>query len=157
MSLPRDWSILFIFSKNNFIVLFFCFFCLLTCLLYGLCNAEGCLQFGRSRFISWVGKIHWRRDRLPTPVFLDFPCGSGRKESTCNSGDLDSIPGLGWSPGEENGYPLQYSGLENSMESQRVRHNWVTFTFMVSILFISSLISIIIITSFCYFWSFFFF
>ena len=49
-------------------------------------------------------------------VFLGFSCGSGGKESTCNSGDLVSIPGLGRSPGEEKGYPLQYSGLENSMD-----------------------------------------
>jgi len=38
------------------------------------------------------------------------------KESTCNAGDLSSIPGLGRSPGEENRYPLQYSGLENSTD-----------------------------------------
>ena len=44
----------------------------------------------------------------------DFPCGSAGKESTCNAGDLGSIPGL--SPGEGKGYPLQYSGLKNSME-----------------------------------------
>ena len=63
---------------------------------------------------SWVGKIHWRRNRLPTPGFLGFPGGSAGKESTCNVGDLGSIPGLGRSPGEGKGYPLQYSGLENS-------------------------------------------
>ena len=45
---------------------------------------------------------------------LGFPCGSAGKESACNGGDLDSTPGLGRSPGEEKGYPLQYSGLENS-------------------------------------------
>ena len=50
-------------------------------------------------------------------VFPNFPCGSAGKESTCNTGDLGSIPGLGWSPGEGKGYPLQYSGLENSMDS----------------------------------------
>ena len=65
---------------------------------------------------SWVRKIRWRRDRLPTPVFLSFPCGSAGKESACNAGDLGSIPGLGRSPGEGKGYPLQYSGLENSMD-----------------------------------------
>jgi len=59
---------------------------------------------------------------------LYFPCGSAGKESTCNAGDLGSIPGLGRSPGEGKGYPLQYSGLENSMDldsmgSQRVGHN----------------------------------
>ena len=45
-----------------------------------------------------------------------FPCGSAGKESACNAGDLGSISGLGRSPGEEKGYPLQYSGLENSMD-----------------------------------------
>ena len=44
---------------------------------------------------NWVDKIPWRRDRLPTPVFLGFPCGSAGKESACNAGDLGSIPGLG--------------------------------------------------------------
>ena len=71
-----------------------------------------------------------------------FPCGSPGKESTCSAGDLGLIPGLGKSPGEGKGYPLQYSGLENSMDcigsiyevfsssmgSQRVRHNWATYT-----------------------------
>ena len=44
---------------------------------------------------------------------MGFPCGSAGKESVCNGGDLGSIPGLGKSPGEGKGYPLQYSGLEN--------------------------------------------
>ena len=61
-------------------------------------------------------KILWRRDRPPTPVFLGFPCGLTGKESACNVEVLGSIPGLRRSPGEGNGYPLQYSGLENSME-----------------------------------------
>ena len=47
---------------------------------------------------------------------LGFPGGSDRKESTCNTGDVGSIPGLGRSAGEGNSYPLQYSGLENSMD-----------------------------------------
>ena len=67
-------------------------------------------------FNSCVRKIRWRRDRLPTPVFLGFPCGSAGKQSACNAGDLGLIPGLGRSPGEGNSYPLQYSGLENSMD-----------------------------------------
>jgi len=66
-------------------------------------------------FDSWVREIHWRRDRLPTPVFLGFP----GKESTCSVGDPGSIPGLGRSLGEENGYLLQYSGLENSMDCHK--------------------------------------
>ena len=45
-----------------------------------------------------------------------FPCGSAGKESACNVGDLGLIPGLGRSPGEGKGSPLQYSGLENSMD-----------------------------------------
>ena len=57
-----------------------------------------------------------RRDRLPSPVLLNFPCGSAGKESVCNVGDIGSTPGLGRSPGEGKGYPLQYSGLENSMD-----------------------------------------
>ena len=47
---------------------------------------------------------------------LGFPCGSAGKESACDVGDLGSIPGLGRSPGEGKGYPLQYSDLENSMD-----------------------------------------
>ena len=57
-----------------------------------------------------------RRDRQPTPVFLCLPCGSAGKESACNAGDLGSIHGLGRSPEEGKGYPLHYSGLENSMD-----------------------------------------
>ena len=50
-------------------------------------------------------------------LLKDFPGGSAGKESACNAGDLGSIPGLGRSPGEGKGYPFQYSGLENSMDS----------------------------------------
>ena len=68
-----------------------------------------------------------------------FPGGSDSKESTCNVGDLGSILGLGRSPGEGNGYLLQYSWLENPHGQrslagyspwglQRVRHDWATFT-----------------------------
>ena len=53
---------------------------------------------------------------IPTPVFLGFPCGSAGKESVSNAGDLGSIPRLGRSPLEGKGYPLQYSGLENSID-----------------------------------------
>ena len=51
-----------------------------------------------------------------TLMNLSFPGGSAGKESACNAGDLGSIPGLGRSPGEGIGYPLWYSGLENSMD-----------------------------------------
>ena len=49
-------------------------------------------------------------------VGMGFPGGSAGKESACNEGDLGSIPGWGRSPREGEGYPLQYSGLENFMD-----------------------------------------
>ena len=49
-------------------------------------------------------------------VFVGFPSGSDGKESACNVEDLGSVPGLGRSPGEGKGYPLEYSGLENCMD-----------------------------------------
>ena len=63
----------------------------------------GCFLFQRSQFLS-SGPLHATRG------------GSAGKESACNAGDLGSIPGLGRSPGEANGNPLQYSGLENSTD-----------------------------------------
>ena len=69
-----------------------------------------------------------RRDRLPTPVFLDFLGSSVVKESACNAGNPGSIPGLGSSPGEGIGYPLQYSWT--SLVSQMVKNRpamWETW------------------------------
>ena len=54
---------------------------------------------------------------LNSEPFLNSLCSSVGKESACIEGDLGSIPGLGRYPGEGKGYPLQYSGLENSMDS----------------------------------------
>ena len=51
-------------------------------------------------------------EKISTPGHYCFPCSSAGKESACNVGDLGLIPGLGRSPGEGKGYPLQYSGLE---------------------------------------------
>ena len=64
----------------------------------------------------WVGGRH----------FWGFPDASVGEESACNTGDGGSVPGLGRSPGEENGYPLQYSCLENSMgrEPGRLHSPW---------------------------------
>ena len=73
-------------------------------------------QLVRFWFDPWVRKIPWRRDRLPTPVLLGFPCGSAGEESAHNAEDLGSIPGLQRSPREGKGYPLQYSALENAMD-----------------------------------------
>ena len=53
----------------------------------------------------------------PTTCQVDFPGGSERRESTCNAGDLSSTPGSGRSPGEGNGYALQYSCVENPVDS----------------------------------------
>ena len=80
-------------------------------------------------FNSWVRKIHWRRNRLPTTVFLGFSCASASKEYTCNAGDLGSIPGSGRYPKEGNDYPLLYSGLENSTDCiiHRVTKSWTQF------------------------------
>jgi len=58
----------------------------------------------------------WRRDKLPTPVFLGFPGGSDSKEPTCNVGHLVSIPELGRYTGGAHGNPLQYSCLKNPMD-----------------------------------------
>ena len=96
-------------------------------------------------FNCWVRKILWRRERLPTPVFLGFPGGSAGTESACDVGDLGSIPGLGRSPGGRKGYPLQYYGLEISMDC--IVHEviesdttWATFTHADLFLSVLSLI-----------------
>jgi len=60
------------------------------------------------------GRTTWFKSRLHH-VFEELPGGSDRKESACNAGDLGLVPGLGRSPGEQNGYPLQYSCLENML------------------------------------------
>ena len=86
-------------------------------------------------FDFWVGKICWRKDKLPTPVFLSFPCCSAGKESACNLGDLGLIPRLGRSPGEGNGLPTpvfwpgEFHGWYSPLVC-RVRHNWATFAFI---------------------------
>ena len=77
---------------------------------------ESACNAGDPSSIPGSEKNQWRRNRLPTLVFLGFPCGSAGKESAHNVGDLGWISWLGRSPGEGNGYPLQYSGLENSMD-----------------------------------------
>ena len=66
---------------------------------------------------SSVRKIRWRRGRLPTPLFLGFPCGSAGKESACNAGNLGLIPG--WEDALEKGkaiptpvfWPGEFQGL----------------------------------------------
>ena len=97
--------------------------------LEGLEVARGHLISGASLIVQLVKNLPamqetlvqflempWRRDRLPIPVYLGFPYDPAGKESTCHVGVLGSIPRLGRSPGEGKGYPLHYSGLENSMD-----------------------------------------
>ena len=77
-------------------------------------------QCRRHQVNSWLRKFPWRRDRLPTPVSLGFPGDSDGQESTCQCRRhkrCGSIPGSGRSSGEGKGYPLQYSCLENPMDS----------------------------------------
>ena len=74
---------------------------------------ESACNSGDPQFNPWVRKMPWRRDRLPTPIFLDFSGGSDGKEFTCDAGGVGSVPGLGSSPGGGHGNPLQHSCLEN--------------------------------------------
>ena len=112
-SQPRNWT---------------CISCIGRQILYHWATRET-LQLGMGCPHIWLNII----------LEVGFPCGSAHKESACGAGDLGLMPGLGRSPGDKNGYPLQYSGFENStdrragrllsMGSQRVRHDRATFTF----------------------------
>ena len=77
--------------------------------LAGLAGHRGKLQLGLTFYVE--------KTKYSTPANSGgFPGGSDGKESSCNAGDLSSIPGLGRSPREGNGYSLQYSCLENLMD-----------------------------------------
>ena len=84
-----------------------------------ICNHS---TLGALRDLQWNEAIWkgWRWGSIYNFCWLSrwhgFPCGSAGKESTHNAGDLGSISGLGRFPGEGTGCPLQYSGLENSMD-----------------------------------------
>ena len=98
-----------LFLVPSLLILFFYF---LSSLIAGLS-----LFLSLSFFFSFFNSlIHESCLYLFPFCYLGFPCGSAGKESTCNAGDLGTIPGLGRSSGEGKGYPLQYSGLENSMD-----------------------------------------
>ena len=75
-----------------------------------------CIKNGRVRYCnhSWLSLLFSFHYYFPPP--FPFPGGSDSKASAYNTGDLGSIPGLGRSPGEGNGNPLQYSCLENPMD-----------------------------------------
>ena len=82
----------------------------------GSAGKESACNAGDPSSTPGSGRSTGERDRLPTPIFLGFPGGSDGKASACNAGDLDSISGKGRSPGGSHGNPLQYFGLENSMD-----------------------------------------
>ena len=80
---------------------------------------------GSQQKLKEVKNLHAKQETLVLFLALEdqleegkathsFPCDAAGKESACNAGDLSPIPGLGRSPGEGKGYPLQHSNLENS-------------------------------------------
>ena len=81
-----------------------------------LCSSFLCFTVFWYQGNSSIMKCIWISPTSSLVRSLGFPRGSACKESACNAGDLGFFPGLGRSPGEENGYPLQYSGLENPMD-----------------------------------------
>ena len=113
----------------------------ISCNNFYSCKASGNIStfmpdFTNSSLLIFHGQFS---QKLILVIFFKevFHSGSDSKESACSAGDLDSIPGSGRSPGEGNGNPLQYSCLKSfmdredpgglqSMESQRVGHDWVT-------------------------------
>ena len=91
-------------SSLSYSVVFLYFFALIAeegFLISPCYSLELCIQIGISFLFSFA---------------FCFPHSTVGKESACNAGDLDLIPGLGKLPGEGKGYPFQYSGLENSMD-----------------------------------------
>ena len=94
-------------------------------------SVDGKLLRGNIRDKEWFRKICWRRDSLPTPVFLGFICGSAVKNPPAVWETW--VRSLGWedSPGERKGYPSEYSGLKNSMDSivHGVSNSWTPLNF----------------------------
>ena len=98
-----------------------CCCCLVTMLYPTLLQPHGLYPIRLFCLKDFAGK----NTRLGCHFLLQsFPGGSDGKESICIMGDLGLIPGLGRSPGEGNGYPLQYSGLENSMDCIESVKSW---------------------------------
>ena len=73
-----------------------------------------CREGSKEEFV--LSSVTLGENNSQTSTSRGFPDGSDGRESACNAGDLDLIPGLGISSGEENGNPLQYSCLENSVD-----------------------------------------
>jgi len=90
------------------------------------------LTIRTSNWLCNSGDLNNTGPMLGVQLDLGFPCGSAGKESACNAGDLGSIPGLERSSGEGKGDPLQYSGLENSIDCivhGVVAKSWTRVTF----------------------------
>ena len=90
-----------------------------------LVNKLPAIQETSVQFLGWEDPLE--KEQTTHSSILGFPDGSDSKESACHAGDLGSNTGLGRFPGEGNDYPLQYSGLENSVD----RRTWQA-TFMGS-------------------------
>ena len=93
------------------------------------------LNGSKERMLQIIASSH--------PIWLGFPCGSAGTDSACNAGDLGLIPVWGRSPGERKGYPLQYSGPENSTDcivqgvaKSRTRFSDFDFDYTVSNYFV---------------------
>ena len=84
----------------------------------GLCHLIAIILVEITDLLCGLVSLNIKQDSISTYFIRweGFPGSSVGKESACNAEDPSSIPGLGRSPGEGNGYPLQYSGLENSMD-----------------------------------------
>ena len=103
----------------------FCFFNHSKCFSCVFCVVSPCLD--SSIFWGHISVF------LLLTLLKDFPGGSDSKESACNAGDPDSVPGLVRSPGEGNGNPLQYSCLETPMDREAwwATVHWVTKSWAV--------------------------
>ena len=105
---------------------FITWFMIYTCqILWSISNQKEILKKSRSNIITW-NNLTIRNSFsfflvFSTKSLWGFPGGSDSKESDCSVGDPGSIPGSGRSPRERNGYPLQYSCLENSMDREAWR------------------------------------
>ena len=95
--LQNKKNIIYIYNVYNIYTLYTCSMCTIYIYIYTICTI----------YLYLIYIIY---------IYKGFSGCSAGKESACNAGDLSSIPGLGRSPGEGNGNPLQYFGLENSMD-----------------------------------------
>ena len=132
-----NFYLVFAFCKNVLNIFSHCHYDIFNIIFYFQCFVSFAFYFV---FAVWhfsspilelgTGRVTYKSSFV---FLMVFPGGSGGIESTCNVGDLGLIPGLGRSPGEGKGYPLQYSAWRIPwtvwpMASQRVGHDWRTLT-----------------------------